>query len=115
MDDPDHAREQRERNTAGAASGWKRLLDVPLWCWWIPLVCAVSVPWTGLTVRPNWARVYWIPFTDPADKTRDVIANIALFVPFGYSFAGHRAGSHRIAGALLAATAVSICAEATQL
>jgi glycopeptide antibiotics resistance protein len=68
-----------------------------------------------LTARPQWSRVHWVPFGDPADKPRDVIANVALFVPFGYSFAGGRSGRYRIAGALLAATAVSLSAEATQL
>jgi VanZ family protein len=115
MNDRDGARDQGTGDAARPASRRQRLFAVPLWCWWIPLVFAISVPWTGFTAKPNWPRVHWIPLTDPADKTRDVIANIALLIPFGYSFAARRAGRHRIAGALLAATAVSLCAEATQL
>ncbi|MEP6917558.1 MAG: VanZ family protein, partial [Acidobacteriota bacterium] len=56
-----------------------------------------------------------IPFADPADKTRDVLANIALLVPFGYSFAGRRAGLSRVLGALAVAAAVSFSAETMQL
>jgi VanZ family protein len=59
--------------------------------------------------------VHWIPFTDPADAPRDLLANIALFVPFGYSYVSRRAGRFRILEALLAATVVSVSAEATQL
>ena len=59
----------------------------PLWVWWIPLVWAISFPWVGFAPRPQWSRVHMVPFADPADRPRDVTANIALFVPFGYSYA----------------------------
>jgi glycopeptide antibiotics resistance protein len=84
---------------------------VPLWVWWIPLVCALSLPWAGLTRDPQWSRVHAVPFTDPADRPRDLIANIALYIPFGYSLARGR----RWPTVLLAATGVSLAAEATQL
>ncbi len=89
--------------------------EIPLWCWWIPLVVLLSLPWAGFVATPQWSRVHWIPFTDPADTPRDLLANIALFVPFGYSYARHRAGRFRIVEALLAAAVVSVSAEATQL
>ena len=88
-----------------------RIGRVPLWVWWIPLVWIISFPWTGFTARPQWARVHAIPFTDPADRPRDFIANVALFVPFGYSFARKR----RWPLALAAAALLSLSAEATQL
>jgi hypothetical protein len=88
---------------------------IPLWRWWIVVVWIVSLPWTGVTQQPQWSRVHWLPFTDPADDPRDLIANIALFVPFGYSLNGGRRGYLRTAAALLAAAAISISAEATQL
>ena len=88
-----------------------RIRGVPLWVWWIVLVWAISVPWTGFTPEPQWERVHAIPFTDPADRPRDMLANIALFVPFGYSFAGRR----RWWTAVMAAAVVSLSAEATQL
>jgi glycopeptide antibiotics resistance protein len=96
-----------------AAHGGARAL--PLWSWWILIVLAISLPWTGFTPRPQWDRVHWVPFSDPADKPRDFVANIALFVPFGFSLAGRRGGVWRLAGVVLAAAAVSVTAEATQL
>jgi len=83
----------------------------PLWIWWIPLVWVISFPWVGCTPRPQWSRVHLVPFADPADRPRDVFANVALFVPFGYSYA--RRGPWW--KALLVAAAVSTTAEATQL
>lgn len=88
-----------------------RIRGVPLWVWWIVLVWVISFPWTGFTPQPQWARVHAIPFMDPADRPRDMLANIALFIPFGYSFARGR----RWWTAGLAAAVVSFSAEATQL
>jgi glycopeptide antibiotics resistance protein len=59
--------------------------------------------------------VHPIPFTDPADRLRDLAANVALFVPFGYLFARDRGRRFGIPLAVLAATVVSLSAEATQL
>jgi glycopeptide antibiotics resistance protein len=87
---------------------------VPFWCWWIPIVWIISFPWP-LTSVPQWHRVHWVPFADPADKPTDLLANVLLFVPFGYSLAGRRRGRARILQALLAAGVVSISAEALQL
>jgi glycopeptide antibiotics resistance protein len=84
---------------------------LPLWIWWIPLTWAISLPWSGFTVQPQWSRVHWIPFTDPADAPRDFLLNVLLFVPFGFSFARTR----RAALAPIAAALVSVTAEATQL
>ena len=88
-----------------------RAQDVPLWVWWIPLVLAISFPWSGFVPRPQWDRVHPLPFTDPADRPRDFLANVALFVPFGWSY-GRRG---RIWNAVGIAAAVSVTAEATQL
>src|SRR3954471_12770144 len=85
--------------------------DVPLWVWWMPVVWAISVPLSGLTSRPQWDRVHPIPFTDPADRPRDILANIALFVPFGFSY-GRRGAVWQ---AVAIAAALTVTAEATQL
>lgn len=84
---------------------------IPLWVWWIALTWLISLPWAGFTLVPQWSRVHWIPFTDPADRPRDFVLNVLFFVPFGYSFARRR----RWPLALLAAAVVSLSAEATQL
>jgi glycopeptide antibiotics resistance protein len=88
-----------------------RAREVPLWVWWMPVVWAISFPWTGLTSLPQWSRVHPIPFTDPADRPRDMIANIALFIPFGYSY-GRRGAVWQ---AVAIAAVLSVTAEATQL
>jgi glycopeptide antibiotics resistance protein len=88
-----------------------RARDVPLWLWWIAVVLAISFPWSGLVSSPQWDRVHPIPFTDPADRPRDFLANIVLFIPFGYSY-GRRGPVWR---AVAIAAAVSVTAEATQL
>ena len=88
---------------------------VPLWCWWIAVVFVVSAPWIGFTGELQWDRLHVVPFSDPEDKPRDLLTNIALFVPFGYSFLKHRAGPGRILATLLAAAVLSVCAEIPQL
>ncbi|CAN5838713.1 hypothetical protein BH18ACI5_BH18ACI5_23270 [soil metagenome] len=89
--------------------------SLPLWCWWILVVWLLSFPWIGFTRVPQWTRVHKVPFGDPADKFRDVAANILLFVPFGYSIAGRRGTIVGLVGAAAAASVVSASAEATQL
>jgi glycopeptide antibiotics resistance protein len=109
------ARYQNDPKSTRGLFGIGRLRNAPLWCWWIPVVLLLSFPWAGFTAESQWSRLHWIPFTDPADRPRDLLANIALFVPFGYSYVRHRAGRFRILEALLVATVVSVSAEATQL
>lgn len=92
-----------------------RLARVPLWCWWIGVVLFVSAPWVGFTPEVQWDRLNLVPFADPKDKPRDLILNIALFVPFGFSFMKHYHGRRRIAATLAAAAIVSVCAEVPQL
>lgn len=87
---------------------------VPLWAWWIGVVWLVSLPWLGPTRHPQWHRVHWIPLTGPADRPRDLVANLLLFFPFGYSLAGSRRRGGFVGVAVLAAL-VSASAEATQL
>jgi glycopeptide antibiotics resistance protein len=89
----------------------KTLRRLPLWAWWVPVVWIVSLP-IGLTTKPQWSRVHAVPFSDPADKPADLIVNVALFVPFGYSL---RRSSGRFGVALLGAAITSISAEMLQL
>jgi glycopeptide antibiotics resistance protein len=83
--------------------------------WWVPVVFALSLPTVGFTRHPQWGRVHIVPFSDPEDKPRDQLVNIAMFVPFGYLFARGRRMPGAFAGALAAAGIVSAAAEATQL
>jgi VanZ family protein len=87
----------------------------PLWLYWIPVVWIVSSPWVGFTPQPQWKRVHLVPFSDPADKLTDIVGNVLLFVPFGYSVAGRRPALRSMVFAATAAAAVSVFAEASQL
>jgi glycopeptide antibiotics resistance protein len=87
---------------------------VPLWWWWSALVVLVSAPWIGFTDEPQWDRLNLLPFSDPEDKPRDVIANVLMFVPFGYSYFKHARG-RRVAATLAMAMLVSVVAEVPQL
>lgn len=91
------------------------LRRVPLWVWWIPVVVGVSLPVVGFTFEPQWSRVHVVPFSDPEDKPRDTLLNIAMFIPFGYFFARGWGMPGALAGAMAAAALVSAGAEATQL
>lgn len=90
------------------------LRKVPLWTWWSLGIVAISLPWVGFTTRPQWDRFHPIPFTDPEDSLRDLTLNIAVFVPFGFWFAGGRE-RRSLASTLAAAALVSLTAEAPQL
>ena len=74
----------------------------------------MSFPWLSRAATPQWQRVHWIPFKDPADKLSDVAANVALFVPFGFSLAGRGRQMTTLRICIIAA-AVSISGEALQL
>ena len=86
-----------------------------LWFLWIPLVWFISFPWFGFTFQPQWNRVNLIPLADPSDRPRDVVANLLLFVPFGFSAARRRTPAQALARAAGLAAVVSISAEAMQL
>jgi len=92
----------------------ERVRRAPLWCWWIAVVWLVSFPWLGRAATPQWQRVHWMPFKDPADKVTDVLANMALFVPFGYSLAGRGRQSSVVRLCVITAL-VSAGGEALQL
>lgn len=86
---------------------------MPLWCWWVIVIWLVCLPWPGMAPQAD-SDVQLVPFTGAADRPRDVIANVLLFLPFGYLFAA----SHPRRGWLLllgTAAAISLTAESLQL
>jgi glycopeptide antibiotics resistance protein len=82
---------------------------------WIVLVWVVSFPWIGFTFVPQWQRIHWLPFSDPADKFRDLVANVLLFLPFGHLVARRRPGTRGLVIAAALAFVISTSAEALQL
>ena len=86
---------------------------IPLWFWWVLVIWLVCLPWPGMAPQAN-SDVQLVPFAGPADRPRDVIANVLLFLPLGYLFAvAHPRRGY--ATLLTAAAAVSLTAEALQL
>jgi len=85
------------------------------WPFWILAIAVASGPWFGVVARPQWERVTWVPFHGFEDKPRDVLVNMLLFVPFGWSFAKSRRGEIGTASAVAAAGIVSIAVEIPQL
>ena len=86
---------------------------IPLWFWWAVVVWLVCLPWPGMTAHAD-RDVQLVPFASSADRPRDVVANLLLFVPFGYLFvAAHPRRGYAVL--LAVAAAVSLVAEALQL
>jgi glycopeptide antibiotics resistance protein len=77
------------------------------------VIWLVCLPWPGMAPQAD-SDVQFVPFSGAADRPRDVIANVLLFLPFGYLFVA----SHPRRGYLLllgSAAAVSLTAESLQL
>jgi glycopeptide antibiotics resistance protein len=85
------------------------------WPLWILVVAIASGPWFGIVPHPQWDRVTWIPFHGFEDKPKDVLVNLLLFVPFGWSFAKSRSGRVGLVASVGAAAIVSIAVEIPQL
>jgi glycopeptide antibiotics resistance protein len=83
---------------------------------WALVIAAAVVPWLGFQGHPHWDRVGWIPFGSPPFRARDMLANVALYVPFGFWY---RPGSLAIRRDLLPvvawALALSAATEAAQV
>lgn len=85
------------------------------WPFWIVFIAVVSGPWFGIVRQPQWNRVTWIPFHGFEDSPRDILVNLLLFVPFGWSFAKSRRGTAAVGATIAAAAAVSLAVEIPQL
>lgn len=85
------------------------------WQFWILVIVVGSGPWFGLTSTPQWDRVTWVPFTGHEDKPSDVVVNLALFIPLGWTLMSMRPGARRMAFAVGASCAVSVAVESGQL
>ena len=53
-------------------------------CCVLVIVVATTYPWTHFGSHAQWDRVVWIPFQ--MWHSLDVLANIALYVPFGFLY-----------------------------
>ncbi len=51
---------------------------------WVGVILFVVVPWATFKTHSHWGEVRWVPFVSPPIKIRDIVANVLLYVPFGY-------------------------------
>jgi glycopeptide antibiotics resistance protein len=58
---------------------WKLLL-----VWIVVILIFTTMPWTDYVGHTHWTLVRWIPFYDHPLSLSDVLANVLLFLPFGF-------------------------------
>ena len=85
--------------------------------WFCGMVSIMTLPWSDFQGHPHWARVSWVPFLGPVDNLRDVLLNVAVFVPFGFLLAQGRSliGPLGLLGFLGAPVLVSAAGEFYQV
>ena len=93
----------------------RRLALAVAWFTWTTAILAIVVPWNGFLDHTHWGKVGWIPFISPPIKIRDIVANLLLYVPFGYL--GRRSIGGRLSArsVVILAALLSFGTEATQL
>ncbi len=86
---------------------------------WIAIgvaVAAMTMPFRYFTGKPFWENIEWLPFTDPTTHWHDILANIVLFLPFGFLLALHWKQRRGIIWKVTAAgAALSFCGEFYQI
>jgi glycopeptide antibiotics resistance protein len=80
---------------------------------WIALILLIVVPWTMFVGHIEGHRVSWVPFSPPL-RIRDIVANVLLYVPFGYLCVRRRTPGG-VVDAALWALLLSVATEGTQL
>jgi glycopeptide antibiotics resistance protein len=53
---------------------------------WVLIIIVIVFPWWSLQNHTHWQSVQWVPFVSPPIRLRDIIGNIALYVPFGWFY-----------------------------
>ncbi|PYV44499.1 MAG: hypothetical protein DMG06_06280 [Acidobacteria bacterium] len=69
-----------------------------LWLLWTAVIlCVTTMPWSNFKGHSHWANIGWIPFYDPPLTLFDILANLLLFVPFGFCYVRFRQSRQRAA------------------
>lgn len=82
---------------------------------WVAAIVIAVVPWTDIQNHSHWRRVQWIPFVTPPVKLRDILANVALYWPFGFLFRAQADDNGAWKRAAIYALLLSLATEWTQL
>jgi glycopeptide antibiotics resistance protein len=86
------------------------------WSVWAVALVAVTAPWADFQAHCNWAHVGWIPFQSPPQKRADILANVVLYIPFGYvASVSHPLLSRRVIVSMSTAAVLSFVLETSQL
>ena len=80
---------------------------------WLLVVLAIVTPWRSFQNHTHWDSVQWIPFVSPPIRARDIVGNVALYVPFGLFYIQRFGGSAFVCVGL--AFLLSLTTEASQL
>jgi glycopeptide antibiotics resistance protein len=80
----------------------------------VGLILLATLPWGDFLGHPHWRRIAWVPFTTGIVRLGDIVANAALYMPWGLLFPG-RMGTRRLIVATITAAALSTIIEASQI
>jgi glycopeptide antibiotics resistance protein len=83
---------------------------------WTTLLVGILIPWNDVTDHTHWMKVTWIPFKPPL-RPFDILANVLVFVPFGFLWrrSRFRGVFGRCAMPLIVGGLLSFVAESEQL
>jgi glycopeptide antibiotics resistance protein len=82
----------------------------------IAIIVLVVVPWSDVVTHSHWGKVQWVPFLSPPVKIRDIVGNVALYLPFGYTSARQMIRANATVPRVAALAALlSLATEWTQL
>jgi glycopeptide antibiotics resistance protein len=80
----------------------------------VALILLATLPWGDFLTHPHFWRIAWVPFATGIVRLGDLIANAALYMPWGLLFPG-RAGTRRLVVATISAAVLSTIIEASQI
>ena len=90
---------------------WRFRIELGIWT---AVVAAATLPWTDFVGHTHWQKVQWLPFVSPPVRPLDIIGNVALYLPLGYSLI--RSSSHKsVWRAAAIAALLSFGIESSQL
>ena len=94
----------------------ERRYRLSAWSVWVVALIVVTAPWADFQAHCNWAHVVWIPFHSPPWKLADILANVTLYIPFGYvASASERGLWRRLIVSISTAAMLSFVLETSQL
>jgi VanZ family protein len=83
---------------------------------WVIVILVCVVPWASYQPHAHWDRVGWWPLLSPPIRVRDLVVNIALYVPLGVFVVSPGADRRRgILWAVVWAGGLSVATETTQV